>query len=230
VFDKLDYFAIPIPAFTLEGSTKVGSPFGTFLSLFMYVLILITAIPKGISCAKRSRPNIIESIDPQGTDLTEDIHLPDKNFHIAFGTHSTSFDNYVNPVVDSEFVEWVVYADVIDENLETVYVPFTTHKCTQTDFEKFYDPLDFQAPSIQKMKDDEIFYCLDETDIYGEPIDYRVKGNGESLISGDTALNWMLRPKMPPLDADEETSARYLKQAQDFLGESALVTILYNSE
>jgi hypothetical protein len=40
IIDKLDFFAIPVPSFTMQGKTKIGSPFGAFLSIVMFVIVL----------------------------------------------------------------------------------------------------------------------------------------------------------------------------------------------
>ena len=62
-------------------------------------------------------------------------------FHIAFQVESLSGGDWVRKVVhDPEHVEFVVYISELNENGKSNLTSIGVHKCTETDYAKFYSP------------------------------------------------------------------------------------------
>ena len=81
------------------------------------------------------------------------------------------------------------------------------------------------------MKQRDMLFCLDETDIYGNPVDLRVEG--VNTRSTSITIEMFFRPTIPPgLDRESEASVEELKKrqkiAEDYVGQGAALYVVEN--
>lgn len=77
------------------------------------------------------------------------------------------------------FVEWAPYivtVEATEGGLVTNYEALSFNKCTTEDFKHFHPTEENQKPQLNVYKRQNFFYCLDEKDKYGNPVDFTIYG------------------------------------------------------
>ena len=72
-----------------------------------------------------------------------------------------------------------------------------THLCDKADFAKFYEPTAASAQAIKHLQESNSMICLDEKDVDGNEIDWKLYG--ESEIEGHRRLDILYLPCKPVL-------------------------------
>ena len=54
------------------------------------------------------------------------------------------------------------------------------HKCTEEDYLEFHEIGESQKSTLETKKKKNMFYCLDKTDLFGNPVNMTVHGDWNS--------------------------------------------------
>ena len=88
--------------------------------------------------------------------------MNDYDFQLAFSIESFENDHAEDLPLDPNFVEWVPY--ITDNNGdERSMIPVNYHRCTESDYQKFY-PIDRAEISTLKKYKAKGLLCLDKVD------------------------------------------------------------------
>jgi hypothetical protein len=102
------------------------------------------------------------------------VDLDEFKFKLAFSAH-----NYLDPGIvydDHSLVEWYIEAVEYDGTKDIDIQVIGYHQCTDEDMDEFYDPVKALVDKIEFYKENKNFYCLDDTDIEGKPINTKFFG------------------------------------------------------
>ena len=65
----------------------------------------------------------------------------------------------------------------VDEYLEEIFVQdIPVHKCNREELASFYPPSFLIEDEVERLKEQQFFYCMDNYDIDGEPVDLEFFG------------------------------------------------------
>jgi hypothetical protein len=135
IFDKFDFYAVPITAYNFEGETQVGTSIGCFFSFIFATFVSVYIITQGTIFIRQTQP-LITTTELENQRAEEDKQdLSQYNFMIAFAARRA---NDSKPLIDPNFVEYVPYIDVTTDDNQ-VHHPLTYHKCTKRDYGRFYE-------------------------------------------------------------------------------------------
>jgi len=175
--DTFDSFAGEMPKFNIEGKKRVGTCFGFILTLILIMLMTGYTLIRGYFFVRASRPSISSYTSYNARGADDRVHLLEHGFHIAFAVERIDGEDNKIPIDDPNFVEWVPHIQVwrADKTRRTIPLPY--HKCDETDYSGFHPIVDADKAHYKSLKDQGYLMCLNQTDPFGEPIDY-------SLVSG----------------------------------------------
>ena len=146
VVNRYDIFGEPVHSFNINGSYKIGSVAGLFLSIIVITLTLLFAIIKSNHLTTGKNPNISysEEYDNFGTPEQGmiDINMISAAFYVQDYFTKEAKD-------DPRFVEWEVNTWTGNETPDQT---FGVHKCNEDDFEKFYQPGKTIAKKVEELK------------------------------------------------------------------------------
>mmetsp|Transcript_35495 Transcript_35495/g.43460 ORF Transcript_35495/g.43460 Transcript_35495/m.43460 type:complete len:199 (-) Transcript_35495:1675-2271(-) len=137
ILKKFDLFGVPLPAFNVEGETRVTTYAGCFASLLVLALTLLFAMLKLRQLVSRQNPfvNTFVKVDAYGD---EEIFATgqNSNFMMAF-----ALEDYITGEIkdESRFLKWYAeYTIEVDNVKKARSVPIKT--CTADDLAKFETP------------------------------------------------------------------------------------------
>jgi hypothetical protein len=87
-----------------------------------------------------------------------------------------------------------------DKNHSLTYTTLKYHKCTPEDYKNFSAPLN-QKHLIEEDFENQFFYCLDHTDMFGEKVELKLFGSGQHMES--RTLSIIYRPCVPKQVTEE---------------------------
>ena len=133
-FKKFDIFGRDIPSFNIKGKDTIQTIPGVVVSILIGLLTLAFGILKFEHLVRRRHPFINETSSPliKGTSQK----LSDENFMMAFSLES--FDRSAS-LDDPRFIRWYAATYTVEEGIWTSNYHLLD-KCTEADFEKFYQP------------------------------------------------------------------------------------------
>ena len=69
------------------------------------------------------------------------------------------------------------------------------HKCTEEDYLQFHEiPADYKK-TLEEKKKKKMFYCLDNTDLFGNPVNMTIFGNWNFDVGRELSI--VYRPCVP---------------------------------
>ena len=81
---RIDMFGKEMPSFTLKGETHVGTYYGGFVTLIIFVLTLCFAGLKAVILVNRTNPNISHVRENTHFNGSEKINLNEINYRLAY--------------------------------------------------------------------------------------------------------------------------------------------------
>jgi hypothetical protein len=105
------------------------------------------------------------------------MELTDFDFMVAFKVYD--YNTKANKD-DPNIVQWVAVIEDydLDDTWKKTYVK--THKCTEADKDKFYDPATESKAIFAEFKNENSFFCLNQTDLNGKTALY---GNHNGVMA-----------------------------------------------
>ena len=134
--ERLDIFGVSLPMFNIKGETQVFTKTGGVLSLFVLMTWLSYGALKLTQLYKKHNPFISEITERNFFDIETKLDLNEIKFRMAF-----SVEGFLDKEVkdDPRYVKYIVRMVGKRNNVGVQeMIPF--HKCTDDDWNKFYEP------------------------------------------------------------------------------------------
>ena len=136
ILEQMDMFGASLPVFNLSGETQVRTKTGGCLSLmFMAIFLAYGAVKFGQMMSKHN-PFISEITEINFFDIETKLDLNEIKFRMAF-----SVEGFLDKEIkdDPRYVKYIVRMVGKRNNVGVQeMIPF--HKCTDDDWNKFYEP------------------------------------------------------------------------------------------
>ena len=159
VIRNLDTFGKEVPAFNIDGETKINTIVGGILTALIFMTGLLYAGVKLDHLLNRDNPNINFTDIEDYFSLDERLDLNEIGFKIAWSVEGNLDNKNKN---DSRYVKWLVrfYGKEDGVKVETV---LPVHKCTEEDYEQFSEIEPKSKLFLEKIKssEDRGLYCID---------------------------------------------------------------------
>ena len=144
-----------MPSFNLAGDTEVTTKLGGLLSILLIATTLVFAQMKLKHLLEHKSPSIATNSHSIEEGARYDAQRDD--FVMAFG-----IENFAEGIKDDpRFTQWLASYSTADSdgNYQERYYPM--HKCTDSEYAKFYPPDNDSKVKIELFKKSRSFYCFD---------------------------------------------------------------------
>ena len=183
------------------------------------MLLLFVLLAYGVSRLNalllRANPQITVSTLQQYFDSSKIVNFDDIGFKVAFAVEQ--YDDNRAGKDDPNYVEWIVQLTQNIGKVETIF-PLKFHKCTDEDYDSFYEPALSYKAMFAAAKSRKNFYCIDE----GQNVE--VFGMGDQ--TDYKRLDFMMLPCNPHFDKNGNSICNTtLQQRIDYLGSVDLVVM-----
>lgn len=155
---QVDTFGVPV-SFNYAGKNRIKSVPGAITTIVLGAILMAFAVQRFQELWYHSNPIISLARVQDAYDATHKLDLTANGFKIAFGVNDfRSFESLDSP----EYVEWQVKltTGVNQKQLSSTYLKY--HKCTDEDYESFYEPRQSDKKFFEFARKNMGFFCIDD--------------------------------------------------------------------
>ena len=155
-----------MPSINLAGDTEVTTKLGGLLSILSVATTLLFAQMKLKHILEHNSPSIIANSHSIEEGARYDAQRDD--YAMAFG-----IGNFYEGIKDDpRFTQWLVSYNTADSDGNNQARHYLMHKCTDSEYAKFYPPDHDSKVKFELFKKSRSFYCFDlpeerDQEIYG---------------------------------------------------------------
>jgi hypothetical protein len=224
----------------MKGRTNLYSFCGVGCSIIHLIAIFVFACLKLSFVVIKFNPAISVFKEPFQYE-TEDKALDMKKLKFKIGFFALDFETQ-EVKNDPKYVNWRLKTYLIKDNALKYIKEAGLHKCTEQEYEEFYEPAESNKNYFEKHKKAKSFMCLNEFDNNGDKVDYKLYGGLGSGLAHDieffpcipkqlTPYNEHLVEKECIADLNDKNSVdKKLKDSMDYLGKIPALSVVYNYE